>query len=328
MNNDYFDQPGIIRSVDDLAELMAEVNREFAAEEQSIRISKKRRCKIGGMLLRVKDKVGHGNFKDYIAKNFKGSYPTANRWMNEAKALREKPIDSMDVDDLEALAQKSHNEIFDSASDATDKTSEIQTEHQHGDESENNSTYSVTAEDENSYPSPDTKAELANQEPTSSPNGDSCLCTRCERIGKPSCDECRAKDEKRKEKTGEQQGLPDPKPRCDGPVDDAGEPIPEHVREAFATTEEIMGVCRDINAVIKTVGQISKGPGSRLISFSVVTRNLRAAKGNLRDNRATHVCPYCHGIKNSNMCKACKDEGWVAKHIWDQASRNNERGKR
>jgi hypothetical protein len=137
MDRSILDPPATVTSVDQAAELMAEINREFEAEEQCIRTSAKRRCKIGGMLLRIKEKVGHGNFKDYIDKHFKGSYRSARRLMQQAKELHEKPVDSMVVDDLEHALQNGHCGHFDDATDEEVNVSGIPLEREPGDESEN-----------------------------------------------------------------------------------------------------------------------------------------------------------------------------------------------
>jgi hypothetical protein len=67
--------------------------------------------------------------------------------------------------------------------------------------------------------------------------------------------------------------------------------------------------------------------GFRLIDARFVATQLMDArpklekvKGHLWSERATHVCPYCHG--KHEQCECCKGEGWTAKHVWEQAPGN------
>ncbi len=125
------------------------------------------------------------------------------------------------------------------------------------------------------------------------------------------------------------KGKPTKPPAAAEAVTDAeGVEVPEHARLAFAATKEINAVCKQIDAIILSVEEISNGPGGRLIRFDSVKQQLKDAKGNLWANRPTHVCPYCHGKKGKKPCECCKDQGWTAKHIWHQTPGNNEKAKR
>jgi hypothetical protein len=113
-------------------------------------------------------------------------------------------------------------------------------------------------------------------------------------------------------------------------TDKAGTPIPEHVRPAFTTARDITAICRDLDRIIRRVEDVARLNGGRLIRVDSCRQQLRDAKGNLWANRATHVCPYCHGKAptkgNGKPCECCKGEGWTAAYAWEQAPGN--RGKK
>jgi hypothetical protein len=122
-------------------------------------------------------------------------------------------------------------------------------------------------------------------------------------------------------------------------LDAAGEPVPARATVAFEKAKQIAAVCREIagmarriDAISQDVATVSSESGGRLIGTGVV-RTLRHAKetletvkGHLWAERATHVCPYCHG--KQDQCDCCKGEGWTAKHVWEQAPGNNKKDKR
>ncbi len=87
-------------------------------------------------------------------------------------------------------------------------------------------------------------------------------------------------------------------------------------------------ICREMDALIRRVEEISKGPGGRLIRFDSFKQQIKDAKGNLWANRATHVCPYCHGHPvKGKPCECCKGDGWTAHHVWKAAPGNNAKAK-
>ncbi len=100
-------------------------------------------------------------------------------------------------------------------------------------------------------------------------------------------------------------------------TDAEGARVPEKAIPAFKNAKLIEALGRDIDAIIHRAEALAKAPGGRLIRIQAVRQQLKDAKENLWVNRATHVCPYCHGKKDA--CQSCKGEGWTAKHIWNQA---------
>jgi hypothetical protein len=108
-------------------------------------------------------------------------------------------------------------------------------------------------------------------------------------------------------------------------TDAAGVPVPAHVLPAFDAAKAITATCRQIDDVVKTAQELAKAPGGRLIRFDSVKQQLLDAKGNLWANRPTHVCPYCHAKEKS--CECCKGDGWVARHLWEQAPGNSKHAK-
>ena len=113
-------------------------------------------------------------------------------------------------------------------------------------------------------------------------------------------------------------------------TDQEGEKVPVDAVQAFQAAKDIEGICREIDAMIKRVEEISKGPGGRLIRFDSFKQQMKDAKGNLWANRATHVCSYCKGTgkMKGKTCECCKGECWTAKYIWQQAPGNHEKVKK
>jgi hypothetical protein len=107
--------------------------------------------------------------------------------------------------------------------------------------------------------------------------------------------------------------------------DAQGTPVPIRAVTAFEKAKQFEAVCREIDGIIRRVEELAKGPGGRLINLTAFDQHIRDAKGILWANRATHVCPYCHGKKDH--CDCCKGEGWTAKHVWESHG-NNRKAKR
>jgi hypothetical protein len=105
--------------------------------------------------------------------------------------------------------------------------------------------------------------------------------------------------------------------------DDEGTPVPTLAAPAFVAAKEIEGICRDLNATIRTIGLVAKAPGGRMLHVETITHALKEAKGALWSNRATHVCPYCKGKgkkpRKDERCEGCKGEGWVNKMVFNNA---------
>src|SRR5262249_6712789 len=68
-------------------------------------------------------------------------------------------------------------------------------------------------------------------------------------------------------------------------TDAEGEPVPEQAIEAFKAAKVIEGLCREMDALIRRVEDVAKGPGGRLIRMESVRQHLKDAKGNLWANR-------------------------------------------
>jgi hypothetical protein len=111
-------------------------------------------------------------------------------------------------------------------------------------------------------------------------------------------------------------------------TDAEGEPIPEPIAPAFDAAKKLNAVCTTLDSTLKTLEEVARGPGGRLLRFDSIKQQLRDVRGTVWANRATHLCPYCKGIASLKTCEACKGEGWVNRHIWHQAPGNNEKAQR
>lgn len=106
-----------------------------------------------------------------------------------------------------------------------------------------------------------------------------------------------------------------------------GELVPERVVDAFEQAREMQQWCRDIGQLINRAKDFAKGAGGRCIRLEAVKQQLEDAKGNIWANRPTHICPYCRAVEGAD-CQVCKGQGWVPKHIWEQAPGKNKRAVR
>ncbi len=151
------------------------------------------------------------------------------------------------------------------------------------------------------------------------------LCDRCTRVGAvqdcEACKEARKKPPKSGKKvTGETSVKGDAdEGEMERFKDAEGADVPNEAVPAFQAAKDIEAKCREIDAIIKAIEDISKGPGGRLIRFEAFKQSMKDAKGNLWANRPSHVCPYCHGKAKAKPCECCGGAGWTAKHIYQQA---------
>lgn len=158
-------------------------------------------------------------------------------------------------------------------------------------------------------------------------------CQRALRVGKPvvdACADCKAlrKASKKRQEPPSREPGDDPDEIPSEPIVDAeGEKVPSQALLAFERAKRFSEICREIDKLIREVEELSKGPGGRLIRFDSFRQQMKDAKGNLWGNRATHVCPYCHGKPRKTECECCKGEGWVAKHLWAAAPGNDLKAK-
>jgi hypothetical protein len=105
-----------------------------------------------------------------------------------------------------------------------------------------------------------------------------------------------------------------------------GVTIPEKAIPAFLAAKSMEATCRDIDRIARDVTELATGPGGRCIRLESVKSQLKDAKGNVWANRPTHVCAYCGGAEPE--CQVCKGEGWLPKHIWQQAPEISKRTER
>jgi hypothetical protein len=171
------------------------------------------------------------------------------------------------------------------------------------------------------------------------------LCPQCARevrVGnkpKKGCAECK-KLNPGKPRTATTAKSPVETPSIREPGDEMedaeGSIVPPHCIPAFEKAQELTAICREMDALIRKVEAISKGPGGRLIRFDSFKQQVKDAKGNLWANRCTHLCSYCEGTgkprtengKKTGKCEGCAGEGWTNKTVWHQAPGNNEKAKR
>jgi hypothetical protein len=102
-------------------------------------------------------------------------------------------------------------------------------------------------------------------------------------------------------------------------VDAEGVVVPARVIGAFVAAEAMEKWCRAVGNLIKEAAEFAKGPGGRCLRLESLKQQLGDAKGNVWANRPTHVCPYCRGKEQKKPCEGCKGDGWVPRHVYQQA---------
>jgi hypothetical protein len=83
-----------------LKTLAENANREHSQAQRAKRQSLKHATEAGGLLLKAKEEVGHGNFMKWVKENFEGSERVARKYMRLATAADEKRIDPAGVSSL------------------------------------------------------------------------------------------------------------------------------------------------------------------------------------------------------------------------------------
>lgn len=86
----------------ELQRLVSEFRADFAAEENSLRASLKRRVKMGLLLIKMKQAMAHGEWEGFAIHKLKpASLRTINGWMRLAKQGYAKSPDSMMLDEID-----------------------------------------------------------------------------------------------------------------------------------------------------------------------------------------------------------------------------------
>lgn len=102
---------------------------------------------------------------------------------------------------------------------------------------------------------------------------------------------------------------PAPEPEPEPPVDKAGQPIPEHLLDAFERDEDLVTLCTTISKLkCQVMARIEAG--DPLYGWIVPSRfeaDCQNVRRQLSATRPHAVCPYCGG----DGCRACRGQGWI-----------------
>jgi hypothetical protein len=118
MNKELFDPPGIVRSVDALAELAGRINAEHAEALSAARASLNHARNAGLLLLEAKKQCGHGRWLPWIKANVRFSERTVQTYMRVAKrwpeieAKAQATADFTIEDGLKLLAEPKADDPF------------------------------------------------------------------------------------------------------------------------------------------------------------------------------------------------------------------------
>lgn len=100
------------------------------------------------------------------------------------------------------------------------------------------------------------------------------------------------------------------------PQDPAGNKIPHAAKPAFDRAEQLEEWGRKLDSLMRDLKPLTEGPGTRLIDYETARIHIKNGKMTVLQNRATHVCPLCHGKKMVAPCKCCLGEAWTAGHVY------------
>jgi hypothetical protein len=95
-----FDPPAIVRTVDALAEIAAQINAGHQQVQNAIRASLERARDVGQLLIKAKGQCQHGQWLPWLKANVKFSERTAQNYVNVAKRWNEIESKSATVADL------------------------------------------------------------------------------------------------------------------------------------------------------------------------------------------------------------------------------------
>jgi hypothetical protein len=110
MKGSIIDPPGIVRAVDALAELAAQINAEHLAGEAAFRKGLEHFRAAGEALIKAKEQCGHGQFKAWVEKNVKASYRTAANYMRIAREWEKCATAAHLRDALRLLTEDDHQQ--------------------------------------------------------------------------------------------------------------------------------------------------------------------------------------------------------------------------
>ena len=83
-----------------LKTLAEKANREHSQAQRAAGQAVKHGVEAGGLLLKAKEEVGHGNFMKWVEENFEGSERVARKYMRLATAADQNRIDPDEVSSL------------------------------------------------------------------------------------------------------------------------------------------------------------------------------------------------------------------------------------
>jgi hypothetical protein len=89
MNGELFDPPGIVRSIDALAELAGRINAEHQAAETALRAGLQHAKTAGDLLIEAKKHCRHGEWLPWLKANVRFSERTARRYVTIASQWEE-----------------------------------------------------------------------------------------------------------------------------------------------------------------------------------------------------------------------------------------------
>ncbi len=144
--------------------------------------------------------------------------------------------------------------------------------------------------------------------------GDDCPACQLRRMDSDNEDEEETEDAKDEEKPNGTPPEP-PKPALDANF----VTIPEDALGAFEVACELAHICHEMDVVHKRLNRLMNARvGTRGVSPTLAQR-LADCRQHLWQARATYVCPYCQGRRDSGDCTACRGEGWLSAAAFAQA---------
>jgi hypothetical protein len=325
--NGIIDPPGIVRTVDALAELAGRINAEHNEALSAARASLVHARNAGLLLLDARKQCDHGQWLPWLKDNVRFSERTAQTYMRVAKRWPE----------LEAKAQlPAHLTIEDALKLLVAPTTD----------EESNPQFPALLDGESNPTRVSDLDNEANPQATADLDDDTALgppVLACYRDAELLNDDCSVREElesvaqsahveeaigadgksypaRREREPGEDDDVFDRRDEEHAEpqvlFDEADKPVPPQAYGAFNQKSDLRVFLKMLDQAAKKCEAIGKSPVGIHMHWIAAQASIKSARKTLYAGRPAHVCPYCEGEKKD--CRACRGHGFVTATSYEQ----------
>ena len=101
-------------------------------------------------------------------------------------------------------------------------------------------------------------------------------------------------------------------------LDLVGKEVPDHLREIFARTPEILEYLKQLNSMFREIkaAHVKNDPLYANFKVDALKASVGSVRRQLRFARPYAVCPLCGADVNNAECRACSGRGWVTEGVY------------